>query len=188
MKASTQTKTVNNGVDVNALLGARELIEANPEAGYFVWRAQCSWFDGVHSHSLVKGFYGFGEEQDRKTGHMIKADHPEQFAATDLGPTPAEIALSALASCLTAGVVSVAQHRDIALRKVEAHVEGEMDIAGILGANADARNGFDVIRITFDIDADASQDQIAALVAQSQKRSAVFDMITNPTNTRVAIA
>ena len=39
----------------------------------------------------------------------------------------------------------------------------------------------------FEIDADASKEEIAALVAQSQKRSAVFDIVTNPTNVAVEI-
>ena len=57
-----------------------------------------------------------------------------------------------------------------------------MDLQGILGIDSDVRNGFDGIKVVFDIDADASKEDIAALVAQSQKRSAVFDIVTNPTN------
>ena len=41
--------------------------------------------------------------------------------------------------------------------------------------------------MTYDIDADASPDDIRALVAQSQKRSAVYDIITNPTNVNVQV-
>jgi uncharacterized OsmC-like protein len=93
-----------------------------------------------------------------------------------------------LASCLTAGVASVAQLRGIQLRSVTARLEGDMDILGILGADTDARNGFNNIRVTFDIDADAKPDEIRALVAQSQKRSAVYDIITNPTNVTVDVA
>ena len=106
----------------------------------------------------------------------------------DMGPTPVELVLSALASCLTAGVASVAQNREIQLRSVQARVEGDMDLAGILGSDANVRNGFSAIRIAFEIDADATPDEIAALVAQSQKRSAVFDIVTNPTDVRVTVA
>ena len=49
------------------------------------------------------------------------------------------------------------------------------------------RNGFNDVKVTFDIDADASKDDIEALVAQSQKRSAVFDIMTNPTNVSVEV-
>ena len=62
-----------------------------------------------------------------------------------------------------------------------------MDIQGILGIDGDVRNGFDHIRVSFEIDADATRDDIEALVAQSQKRSAVFDIITNPTDVYVEV-
>lgn len=187
MTAQTETSTANNGVNVQALLDARAAIEAMPEAGQFIWRAQCEWVDGVHSRSTIEGFFGLGAEQQRKAAHTINADHPEQFAASDMGPTPVEIVLSGLASCLAAGVASVAQNRGIQLRKVKATVEGNMDLAGILGVDSDVRNGFSQIRVSFDIDADATPDQIASIVAQSQKRSAVFDIITNPTNVHVSV-
>jgi uncharacterized OsmC-like protein len=60
-----------------------------------------------------------------------------------------------------------------------------MNIQGILGCNDDVRNGFESITVDYEIDADASQEDIEALVAQSQKRSAVFDIVTNPTNITV---
>jgi uncharacterized OsmC-like protein len=95
--------------------------------------------------------------------------------------------LVALGSCLTAGVAAIAQHRGIQLRSVSATVEGAMDIQGILGIDSEVRNGFSGIKVTYEIDADASRDDIKALVAQSQKRSAVFDIITNPTNVTVEV-
>ena len=63
-----------------------------------------------------------------------------------------------------------------------------MDIQGILGVDSDVRNGFDGIKVTYDIDADATAEEIQAIVAQSQKRSAVFDAITNPTNVTVEVS
>ncbi|MGB6847119.1 MAG: OsmC family peroxiredoxin, partial [Thermoanaerobaculia bacterium] len=63
-----------------------------------------------------------------------------------------------------------------------------MDIQGILGIDSDVRNGFDGIKVTYNIDADATPDEIKAVVAQSQKRSAVYDVITNPTNVTVEVA
>jgi uncharacterized OsmC-like protein len=95
--------------------------------------------------------------------------------------------LVGLASCLTAGVAAVAQHRQIQLRAVKATLEAGMDIQGILGIDADVRNGFDGINVHYEIDADASKEDLEALVAQSQKRSAVFDIIANPTNITVDV-
>jgi len=183
----TATPSVNNGVNVEALLGAREALDATPEAAQFKWRAHSIWIDGTYSRTSVDGFFGLGAEQSRGKQFTIEADHPVVFAAKDMGATPVELVLSGLASCLIAGVASVAQNRGIQLTSVTATLEGDMDLQGILGIDSDVRNGFQSIRVKFDIDADASADDIKALVAQSQKRSAVFDIITNPTNVFVDI-
>jgi uncharacterized OsmC-like protein len=179
--------TADNGVNVEALLQAREALKAAPEAAQFRWRARCSWQRGTHSISTVENFHGLGAEQTHRTAFTFSADHPEVFASEDLGATPVELVLVGLASCLTAGVAAVAQNRGIQLRSVEAELEGSMDIQGILGADSEVRNGFDDIKVKFTIDADASQADIEALVAQSQKRSAVFDIITNPTEVAVEV-
>jgi uncharacterized OsmC-like protein len=182
-----QTKTVNNGVNVDALLAARTALKDAPQAAKFAWRASCKWQNGTHSDTKVQGFFGLGQEQKHKTEFSFSADHPEIFASEDQGATPVEYVLVGLASCLTAGVAAVAQNRGIQLRSVEAKLEGTMDIQGILGIDSDVRNGYDDIKVTFHIDADASKQEIEALVAQSQKRSAVYDIVTNPTNVVVEV-
>jgi uncharacterized OsmC-like protein len=177
----------NNGVNVEALIAAREALAKAPEAAHFRWRAACEWKNGTHSHSTVEGFYGLGQEQQRKATFTFDADHPEVFASEDKGATPVEYVLVGLASCLTAGIAAVAQHRNIQLRSVTATIEGDMDIQGILGIDGDVRNGFGGIKVTYKIEADAKRDEIEALVAQSQKRSAVYDIVTNPTNVTVVV-
>ena len=184
---STTESAVNNGVNVGALIEAREALTNAPAAAQFTWRATCQWKNGTHSHSTVEGFFGLGEEQNRKTTFNFDADHPEVFASEDIGATPVEYVLVGLASCLTAGVAAVAQHREIQLRSVKATISGDMDLQGILGIDSEVRNGFSGIKVHYDIDADATPDEIKALVAQSQKRSAVFDIVTNPTNVIVEV-
>jgi uncharacterized OsmC-like protein len=179
--------TVNNGVNVQALLDAREALKGAPEATKFTWRASCKWNTGTHSMTSVKGFHGLGQEQSHKTETSFSADHPEIFASEDKGITPIEYVLVGLASCLTAGVAAVAQNRGVQLRSVESKLEGTMDIRGILGMDPEVRNGYDDIKVTFTIDADAPKKDIEAIVAQSQKRSAVFDVITNPVNVTVEV-
>jgi uncharacterized OsmC-like protein len=180
--------TIDNGVNVQALLDARQVLKGAPEAAQFTWLATSKWRNGVHSATTVQKFYGLGQDQAHRSAHVFDADHPEVFAAQDNGITPIEYLLVGLASCLTAGVASVAQNRGIQLRSVESTVEGQHDIRGILGVDSDVRNGFNDVKVTFSIDADASKEEIEALVAQSQKRSAVFDALTNPTNVTVEVA
>ena len=184
---SEEASGVNNGVNVAALLEAREALTAMPEAAQFKWRATCDWQDGTHSSSKVEGFFGLGEEQTHVKSFSFDSDHPEIFASEDKGATPVEFVLVGLAGCLTAGIAAVAQNRDIQLKSVKATLEAPMDIQGILGIDSDVRNGFDGVTVSYEIDADASQEDIEALVAQSQKRSAVFDIITNPTNVTVKV-
>jgi len=183
----TQTNKADNGVNVEALLGAREALAEAPEAAKFTWRATSEWLRGTHSRSTIDGFFGLGEEQRHRRQFIFDADHPEIFASEDNGPTPVEYVLVGLVGCLTAGIAAVAQNRDIQLNSVKATLEAGMDVQGILGMDKDIRNGFDGVRVHYDIDADASEDDIAALVAQSQKRSAVFDIMTNPTDVVVTV-
>jgi len=181
----TQVTTARNGVNVEALLAAREALTEAPEAARFKWRATSEWVNGTHSRATVEGFYGLGGEQKHRQVFKFDADHPEVFASEDNGATPVEYVLVGLAGCLGAGIASVAQNRNIQLRSVKATLEAGMDLQGILGIDENVRNGFDGIKVHYEIDADATPDEIAALVAQSQKRSAVFDIITNPTDVTV---
>ncbi len=178
---------VDNGVNVEALLGARGVLSEAPEAAQFQWRASCNWVNGTHSNTTVQSYFGFGEEQSHKTEFSFDSDHPELFASEDNGATPIEYVMVGLASCLTAGVAAIAQHRGIQLRSVSATLEGEMDVQGILGVDPEVRNGFSGIKVSYNIDADASPEDIKALVAQSQKRSAVYDIVTNPTDVTVEV-
>jgi len=184
---TTMHTPVDNGVNVEALLGVRDALPETPEIAQFNWRTRVSWVAGTHSRSTVDTFYGFGELQQLKTTFTYDADHPLAFAAQDNGITPVEYVLVALGSCLTAGIASIAQQRKIQLRSVQATVEADHDLHGILGADPAVRNGFNGVRVTYQIDADASLEQVKALVAQSQKRSAVYDIITNPTHVTVDV-
>jgi len=185
---STQVTAVNNGVNVEALLGAREALTEAPEAAQFVWRATSEWVNGTHTKAKVENFFGLGEEHKHRQTFEYDTDHPEVFAAEDNGSTPVEFVLVGLAGCLGAGIASVAQNRGIQLRSVKATLDAPMDLAGILGIDSDVRNGFAAIKVSYEIDADASLEDIEAIVAQSQKRSAVFDIVSNPTDINVEVS
>jgi uncharacterized OsmC-like protein len=179
---------VDNGVNVEALLGARDAFAGAPEIAQFQWRSTVTWVNGTHSQSTVQTFYGLGEEQEHRQTFAFDIDHPLQFASEDNGVTPVECVLVALGGCLTAGIAAVAQQRQIQLRSVRASVAAEMDLHGILGADPDVRNGFSGVTVDYRIDADATREEIEAIVAQSQKRSAVYDILTNPTAVTVTVS
>ncbi|HSP05319.1 MAG TPA: OsmC family protein [Acidimicrobiales bacterium] len=184
----TDQPSVDNGVNVQALLDARAALTDAPEAAAFQWRAQAQWVAGTHTRTTVESYFGLGAEQSHRQAFVVDTDHPELFASEDNGMTPIEMVLTGLAGCLTAGIASVATNRDVQLRSVTATITGDMDIQGILGIDPDVRNGFGGITVRYEIDADASRSDIEAIVAQSQKRSAVFDIVANPTSIVVEVA
>src|SRR6185295_1113755 len=104
------TTIVDNGVNVEALLGARQALTDMPEAAQFKWRAGCEWVRGTHSRSTVQTFFGLGTEHSHKTAFAYDTDHPAVFASEDKGSTPVEMVLVGLAGCLTAGIAAVAQN------------------------------------------------------------------------------
>jgi uncharacterized OsmC-like protein len=186
--SSTSQESVDNGVNVEALLGAREAMTGMPAAAAFTFSARSEWVNGTHTSTTVEKFFGIGEQQSHRRAFVLETDHPEIFASEDHGITPPEMVLVGLAGCLTAGIASVAQHRGIQLRSVTATIAGDMDLQGMLGIDADVRNGFDRVTVRYDIDANAGREEIEAVVAQSQKRSPVFDIVTNPTTVTVEVA
>lgn len=184
----TDQPSVDNGVNVQALLDARGVLSEAPEAAAFTWQARSEWVAGTHTRTTIHGFFGLGAQQSHRQEFVVDTDHPEVFASEDKGMTPVELVLAGLAGCLTAGIAAVATNRGVQLRSVTSTISGDMDIQGILGIDRDVRNGFGGITVRYEIDADAPRGDIEAIVAQSQKRSAVFDVITNPTNVVVEVA
>ena len=90
--------------------------------------------------------------------------------------------LHALAACLTSGVANIAAARRVDLHKVTSTVEGDIDLLGLLGlSDGTVRNGYQQIRVTFHIEGDADDETLRGLVEQSRRRSAVYDVLTNPT-------
>jgi uncharacterized OsmC-like protein len=177
----TQTiETVRNGVDTAQMYGTLDLIKAQPELARFQFRATNRWIDGAHNRSVVKGFYGAGQEDGtRGRPFVIDAGEPAVLLGTDTGANPAEHLLHALAACLTTSLVYVAAARKVHLTEVCSTLEGDMDVRGALGLSDEVRNGFTRIRASFEVKGDASPEQLRELVQRAQARSAVFDMVAH---------
>src|SRR5438034_11616124 len=69
--------TVTNGVNVQALLEAREVLKGAPEAAQFTWRASAKWQNGVHSQIKVNSFFGLGEARNHRRESVSEADQHE---------------------------------------------------------------------------------------------------------------
>jgi uncharacterized OsmC-like protein len=172
-------ETTRNGVDTTTLFATLDAVQSQPELAKFQFRASNRWVSGTHSQGRISDFFGAGTEHVHQRDDLVfDADHPQVLVGKDNGPTPVEYVLHALAACLTAGLVNVAAARGVTLHEVESHVEGDIDVLGILGLDAEVRNGYQQIRVTFRIRGDAPEDVLRELLERSRARSAVYDIIT----------
>ena len=171
-----------NGVDVPRLFATLDAVKGQNEIAKFQFRASNTWVNGTHNRSQLSGFFGAMQEMEHKNVTVLDADHPNVLVGEDNAPTPIEFILHAIAACLTSGVANIAAARGIQLQKVMSTVEGDIDLLGILGlSDGSVRNGYEQIRVTFHIEGDADDEKLRGLVEQSRQRSAVYDVLTNPT-------
>jgi uncharacterized OsmC-like protein len=168
-----------NGVDTPALLATIGVVAGQPALAKFQFRANNVWLKGTHSRTTMINFSGAGTEHSHIALYTADGDHPTVLCGSDQAPTPVEWVLHALASCLTAGIANIAAARGVTLTRVESAVEGDIDLQGILGLSDRVRNGYECIKITFDIAGDAPPDKLRQIVEQARARSAVFDILTN---------
>jgi len=171
---------VRNGVDTTVLFGTLDAIKQQPHLASFQFRVRNRWVDGAQNRSTIRDFYGAGQEDTSRTREFyLEAGEPAILVGTDTGANPAEALLHALAACLTTSLVYVAAARGVRLTAVESRLEGNMDLRGALGLSDECRNGFENVRVTFKLSGDAPAETLRQLLAQAQRRSAVFDIVSH---------
>ncbi|MEW6131232.1 MAG: OsmC family protein [Acidobacteriota bacterium] len=184
-----EDKIVVNGVDVTRLFNTINAIKETPTLATFNFRASNQWIKGGHNRSTIKEFYGAGQEDETRSRPFIfDADEPDILLGEDQGANPVEFVLHALAGCLTTSLVYHAAAQGIHLESVESTLEGELDLQGFLGLSDDIRNGYNDIRVTFNIRSDAPVEKLRELCELAQKRSPVFDIVSNPVPVTVQLA
>ena len=187
MNAQTNLPTADNGLSVEALIEAQNNLAARAKIAQFTWCTECEWMNGMHTRSNMKRFSGLGEKHTHTTSYSIHADYPKCFAAEDNGPTPTEILLTALASCLSANIVTLAQNHNIQLSNMTTRIEGDMNVYGITGMGSTIHNNLKAIRINIAIHSDSSLEDIKAIIAQAKKYSTVFNIIEDQVNINITI-
>jgi uncharacterized OsmC-like protein len=186
---TTVQRPPRNGVDVPTLFATLDAVKGAPQIAQFQFRATNEWVSGTHNRSAIQGFYGAGQEDSsRATPFTYDADHPAVLVGTNQGPTPVEFLLHAIAACLTSGLANIAAARGVTLRRVSSTVEGDIDPLGILGLSDQVRNGYRQIRVHFEVEGDASPEELAALVERSRRRSAVYDVLVNGTDVQIDVS
>jgi uncharacterized OsmC-like protein len=180
--------TITNGVNVTALFETIDAVKETPDLAKSKFRARHKWIDGGFARTTIQDFYTAGQEDtSRSKPFYLDHDEPPVLLGFNRGVNPVEYAISALAGCLTTGMVYHAAARGIEIQEIEAHLEGDLDLQGFLGLRDDVRRGYENIRVHFRIKADAPDETLEELIQMAQKYSPVFDIVTNPTPVTVSV-
>ncbi len=98
-----------------------------------------------------------------------------------------DMLLEALIACAGVSMRAAAAVLDIPVRSVRVSAEGDVDLRGTLGVSDDVPVGFNEIRLAFEVDADASKEQLDQLAELTDKYCVVFQTIQNSPKTSVTI-
>lgn len=157
-----------NGFQRDDLERLKKELNANPDTGIFKLRAKNRWIDGTQSLSLVSSFYGMSREFSvRSTPFIQTTDAPPVLLGKDLGPTPMEELLVALAASITMTLAYRTAMAGIEVEEIECEVEGDMNLHSVVDPAISGAQGFDQIRVMIRVKSAASEEQLTALCASS---------------------
>jgi uncharacterized OsmC-like protein len=172
---TTQTPTRLNGFDTEHQQQMMGAIRNNLDMGAVRFQAVNRWEGGAHTRSRISAFDAAGSRHKHVEEFTVDTDLPEAFLGAGRAPAPTEHALQSLAACMTTTMVYNCAARGIEVRSVESEIQGEMNAAGFIQLDGSVRRGFSQVRLRFDIDADAPDEELQRLL----EASPLFDVFTN---------
>lgn len=170
---------MTNGVDVKRLVQTINDVKAQPDLAKFKFRIANEWIGCGENRSQVSGFFGCNQELQHARPFVLTADEADILLGQDQGANPVEFLLHAIAACVTTSMIYHAAARGIQIEAVKSTLEGDLDLRGFLGIDPTVRNGYQQIRMTLNIKADATDEQLTELGRLGTSASPVFDSITN---------
>ncbi len=186
---ATATPTITNGVNVTQLVETIEAIKKQPSLAKFTFRARSDWEGGARVRTRIRGFYGAGQEDSSRTRDLVlTGDEPPVLLGTNSAPNAVEAVLHALASCIAVGFIYNAAARGIAVESLGFDVQGDLDLHGFLGLSDAVRPGFDNIRFTYRVKANAPRATLEELCDYVQRTSPVLDIVRNPVPVQIELA
>ena len=185
---TTKQPTILNGINVDQVVQTMNDIKEKPMLAKFTFRSKNQWLDGGHNRSTIKDFYGYCREDDsRKTAFVFDNDEPPVLFGANRGPNPVEFIFHALAGCMTTTMTCYAAAMGIEIDEITSTFEGDIDVRGLLGLSDDVRNGYDHIRVTFDVKSSAPREKVEELIELAKNHSPVFDVVTHGTPVSVRL-
>lgn len=178
MVTAQRLQTIINGVNVDNLFTTIDAVKATPSIAKFKFRVDNRWEGGSRNRSAVNEFHGVGQEFTRQKSFVLSSDEPSVLLGEDTAANPVEYLLHSVAACITTSMVYHAAARGIHIQEVESSFEGDIDLHGFLGLDPKVRKGYQQIRVTFKLKADAPNEKLQEIVELGTGHSPVFDSLT----------
>ena len=174
---ATQSERLNgiSLAQMHKLIGG---VQADPANAQTHWGVTTRWVSGAVSETEVRGFQ-IGAQRVKR-GFRFRTDEPAELAGTNTQPNPQEYLLGALNACMVVGYVAVATHMGIELDSLEIEASGEIDLRGFLGLDPSVKPGYDEIRYTVRIKANATEAQIHQIHETVKKTSPNYFNLSQP--------
>lgn len=170
-----------NGLDVNAAATTIAAIKADKTLAKFQFRARNTWISGGENRSVIRDFYGAGQEDISRTSSFeFTNGEPPVLLGNNEGANPVEFLLHALAGCVTTTFVLHAAARGIAIKELSTELAGDLDLQGLLGLDDSVSPGYEQVRIRMHVKADCSEMELDDLLAFAQQHSPVCNTVCRP--------
>src|SRR4030095_1423147 len=167
MKAETLNRI--NGLDLEALGTFVEEIKNDASKGFAKFKVTSSWKGQTRSEARVQSFFINGQEVPRQ--FSITADEPLELLGQNTAPNPQELLMAAFNACIMVGYVANAAVMGVTLDKVEIETDGELNLRGFLGIDANVKPGYDSIRCKVRLTGNGTRQTYQAIHEQVLKTS-----------------
>lgn len=167
---------MRNGINLQKVQDTVAALQAQPDLAQFQFRSTGRWFTGGHNRSMVSGFYGAGQEHERREPFVFDKGEPEVLCGNDSGANPVEYLLVELAGCTTTSLALHSAANGIDIESIETELDGDIDLNGFLGLSEEANPGYEGIRIKFRIKSDADEATLRKFIGMSP----VCDTVCRP--------
>jgi uncharacterized OsmC-like protein len=129
----------------------------------------------------AEGRIGAGVTCKVETGKaLVEAGLHPATGGDGIGACSGDMLLEALVACAGVTLRAVATALGIELRDATVRAEGDLDFRGTLGVSKDVPVGFEQIRLQFDLDTDAVEEQLATLLRLTERYCVVYQTLKHP--------
>ncbi len=178
----TMTRSMVNGIDVEALRSMIDQVGAVPAKGMAKFEVATRWMGGTSSETEVEAWELGGERLKR--GFAIRTDEPAQLCGRDMAPNPQEVLMAAVNACMMVGYVAVSAMMGVELEKLEIRTSGTLDLRGFLGIDQQVKPGYEGLDYTVVIKGNGTPEQFRQIHDMVMATSPNFSNMSSPVTMR----